>query len=171
MKKLFFVAGVIVCMVLGCSSSNNLTGPFPKATKAEDYFTSPNALSEKEAKAMIQRFPKHKYRWTHKKRLLYTSAYFDTADVRKVFTNPNVDSVFFFSSALVDTGVKHYPTVIMVIKIKSGIPIVFKESNHSGWAFIQVANSELASTYNSIQYIGGAVYCPPPSPCAAQAVN
>jgi hypothetical protein len=171
MKKLFFVSGVIVCMILGCSSSKDLKGPFPKPTKAEDFFTSPNALSEKEAKAMVHLFPIHKYHVTHKKRLLYTSSYFDTADVRKVFTNPNVDSVFFFLSALVDTGVKHFATVIMVIKIKTGISIVFEDANHSGWTFIQVANREFANTYNTIQYIKGTGYCPPPSPCASHSVE
>lgn len=171
MKKLFFVSGVIVFVILGCSYSKYLKGPFPKPTKAEDFFTSPNALSEKVATSMINVFPAHKYHFTHKKRLLYTSAYFDTADIRKVFTNPEVDSVFFFASALIDTGVKHYPTVIMVVKIKSGIPIVFKDANHSGWTFIQVANSELPNTYNTIQYIKGSAYCPPPSPCAAPSAN
>jgi hypothetical protein len=171
MKILFFVSGVLVFAILSCSSTKDLKGPFPKPTQAENYFNSSNALSEKAAKAMIERFPKHTYHFTHKKRLLNTSSYFDTADIRKVFTNPNVDSVFFFSSALVDTGVKHYPTVIMVIKIKSGIPIVFKDVNHSEWSFIQVANKEVANTYNTIQYIKGSQYCPPPYGCAAPSAN
>jgi hypothetical protein len=78
-----------------------------------------------------------------------------------------VDSVFFVLSALVDTGVKHFPTVIMVIKIKSGIPIVFKDMKHSEWTFIQVSNGEFLDTFNSIQYIQGSIYCPPPGNCAA----
>ncbi|SRR6185312_7040682 len=170
MKKLFIAAGITVCTLLGCSSSKDIKGPFPKPTKAEDFFTSPNSISKKQGEAMIQQFPKHKYHFTHKKRLLNTFSYFDPADIRNVFTSPNVDSVFFVLSALVDTGVKHFPTVIMVIKIKSGIPIVFKDGRPSEWTFIQVANREIA-TFNTIQYIKGTGYCPPPSPCAAKSAE
>jgi hypothetical protein len=59
MKILFFVSGVLVFAILSCSSTKDLKGPFPKPTQAENYFNSSNALSEKAAKAMIERFPKH----------------------------------------------------------------------------------------------------------------
>ncbi|MGN6530222.1 MAG: hypothetical protein ACTHK0_00535 [Ginsengibacter sp.] len=168
MKKLFFAGGIIVCTLLSCSSSKKLNNElFPKATTGENYFASSNAIPAQEALAMIHGFPKHKYHFLHKKRLLNAWAMFDPADINKVFKDSasTVDSVkFVLASWLNPYEKKPYPTVIMVVYIKPNIEYTFKPVNDGSWTIISVANREVVNVYNATQYIMASKphYCPPP---------
>lgn len=146
MKNFFFAAGIMVCTLLSCSSSKNLNNQaFPKLTDAENYFKSPHAISEQEALAMINGFPKHKYHFTHKKKLLFSWASFDPEDLKKVATFTTVANVKF---VLASQTTKHqnYPTVIMRIQLKP----------------------EVTSSVKAVQYITPYPYCPPPPNCTLQ---
>jgi hypothetical protein len=184
MKNLFFAAGIVmIYTLLGCSSSKKMNnGTLSKATDAENYFGSPNAISEQEALAMIDGFPKHKTHFARKKYLKDAYVMFDKADLRKVDTNSNVENVkFVFASQSDKKHVKKYPTVIMRIKLKDsliafngeGAPANISEeiiNNRSKGSFTGAQYQE-ETIYvdkflvNSVQYIQASYYCPPPGGC------
>jgi hypothetical protein len=185
MKNLFFAAGIIVCTLLSCSSSKKLnTEAFPKLTDAENYFKSPNAISEQEALAMINGFPKHKTHLARQKHLQDAYVMFDTADLRKVITNSNVDNIkFVFASQSDDKHIKKYPTVIMRIKLKASALTSVNEAQHPSGDTEGIINDKMKGSFstgqygettindakffvNSVQYIKATQYCPPPSGCA-----
>ena len=184
MKNLFFAAGIMICTLLSCSSSKNLTnGTTTTLTDAENYFHSPNAISEQEAVAMINGFPKHKTHFARQRHLKDAYVMFDTADLRKVIINSNVDNIkFVFASQSDNKHVKKYPTVIMRIKLKPSALTSFNEAQYPAGNTEGIKGAKMKGSFmvettindgkflvNSVQYIKAVQYCPPPSGCALTA--
>jgi hypothetical protein len=184
MKNLFFAAGIIVCTLLSCSSSKNLTnGTNTTLTDAENYFKSPNAISEQEALAMINGFPKHKTHFARRKHLKDAYVMFDPVDLHKVDTDSNVENIkFVFASQSDNKHVKKYPTVIMRIKLKPSALTSFNEAQYPAGNTEGIKGAKMKGSFmvettindgkflvNSVQYIKAVQYCPPPSGCALTA--
>lgn len=125
MKKFIFLMVVVMLFLISCSSNKKISNDadFSMLSASENYFNSPNAISESEAKAMIAGFPKHKYRgWRHKK-LINGWSRFDTADIRKIITDPNVDSIKFFSAVVLKNNNRDsslVPTLVIQVVFKPG---------------------------------------------------
>ncbi len=147
MKNLFFAAGIIVCTLLSCSSSKNFDKDVcPHVTKSEDYFKSSNAICEKEAVAMINRFPRHKTRFNRKNNLSNSWSSFDLHDLQNLSDHiAHIDSIkiYFAGQIIRNRDTFRYPTYVMQIKLKN-------------------VDKNLA---NQFQYIKAPLYCPPPESC------
>jgi len=146
MKNLFFAAGIIVCTLIGCSSSKNLNNQATMLKTSENFFGSSNAISEAEAIAMIKRFPRHKTHFNRKKRLANAWAAFDRQDLKQIndkMKNVADIKVYFAGQIIKNKDTARYPTLVMQIMLKD----VDK------------------NLFNSAQYIKAAQYCTPPSGC------
>lgn len=146
MKNLFFAAGIIVCTLLGCSSSKNLNNQATMLKTSENFFGSSNAISEAEAIAMIKRFPRHKTHFNRKRHLANAWAAFDLQDLKEI--NKKMENVagikFYFAGQIITSkDTARYPTLVMQIMLKD----VDK------------------NLFNSVQYIRAGQYCPPPPGC------
>jgi hypothetical protein len=185
MKNLFFAAGIMILTLLSCSSSKNLTnGTTTTLTDAENFFHSPNAISEQEALAMISGFPKHMTHFARRKHLKDAYVMFDTADLHKVDTSSNVENIkFVFASQSDNKHVNKYPTMIMRIKLKDSTRISFNGEKYPANNMEEIMNDKTKGSFstvsyrettlperkffvNSVQYIKASYYCPPPSGCA-----
>lgn len=133
MKKFFKV--VIILFIIFRSSASLMA---QDTTNPNNYFNSKYWVAAKDAVGRIHGFPRHKP-------VKGAYARFDTADLRSVLNKINeIDSVVFQLAIRPDDKKDSFPTVLMVCYMKKSFVKSFK-------------------SFNSVQYIAGQSYCPPPS--------
>ena len=156
MKKNIFFVSISMFVLVSCSSNKNLGNSFSnKVEDSENYFNSKFAISSELAKAMIEKFPKHKHRDFGKKKLDYERAIFDTALLGKILRNSNVDSIkFFLARSEIRDSTYKFPTIVLQVKLNS--------------SFINGKGKGARTTYNQYQYFSPESMCPPPSDCMVE---
>ena len=142
--------------LISCSSNKNLGQAYSsKVSDSENYFKSKFAINPILAKAMIEEFPKHNHRFFGKKKLNYEMATFDTDLLRKILSDPNVDSIkFFLARSQVRDSTYKYPTIVLQVKLNPG--------------FIKGKGSPDEESYFQFakyQYLVAKTMCPPPYDC------
>ena len=158
-KNIFFIAAIVFLLV-SCSTSKNLT--LPSDIFGNDYTDSPdNYFHDKSyvppaaADSMIKKFRRFKYRTSGKIKMINAWSSFDKALVKKIYDDPNVDSVKFFFAAITKKGPYYkLPFILMQVSLT-----VEDNGNSTG----KGGNETRLPVLQMTQYFSPVNMCPPPT--------
>lgn len=160
MKNSLFFLAAIVFLLVSCSTSRNLTLPSDifgndYTDSPDNYFHDRSYVPPATADSMIKKFRKFKYRTSGKRKMINAWSAFDKALVKKIYDDPNVDSVKFFFAAILKKGPYYkLPFILMQVSL-SGVD----NSNSTG----KGGNGNQFPLLQSTQYFSPVTMCPPPS--------